>query len=385
VSGRRGGYAEGQDYATWQGLLVSDASTSAAPTTEPWLEVTGSRQLPAWLAEQRVSLAFTTYQTGKLFLLGRNPDGQLSVFERTFNRCMGLWADGQTMWMSALYQLWRFENALRPGQMHNGYDCLYVPRIGYTTGDLDIHDIVVEPSGRIIFVNTKFGCLATLNERDNFTPLWRPPFLSKLAPEDRCHLNGLTLVEGQRGSSTPWGYATVVSTSDVADGWRDRRRDGGCVVEVPSGRIVASGLSMPHSPRYYRGRLWVHNSGTGYFGSIDPTSGTFVSLTFCPGYLRGLAFIGDYAVVGLSRPRHDKTFSGLELDQELARRGAEARCGLQIIDLRTGDVAQWVRLEGMVTELYDVVVLPGAVRPMALGFKTDEIQRLISMGDPGTL
>jgi uncharacterized protein (TIGR03032 family) len=343
------------------------------------LEVTGSRHLPAWLAEQRVSLAFTTYQTGKIFFLGRNPDGQLSVFERTFNRCMGLWGDGQTLWLSSLYQLWRFENALHPGQMHNGYDRLYVPRIGYTTGDLDIHDIVVEASGRVVFVNTKFGCLATLHQRDSFTPLWRPPFVTKLAAEDRCHLNGLSLQDGQVR------YVTVVSTSDVADGWRDRRRDGGCVLEVPSGKIVTSGLSMPHSPRYYRGRLWLHNSGTGYFGSVDPSSGTFVPLTFCPGYLRGLAFAGDYAVVGLSRPRQDKTFSGLDLDQELARRGADARCGLQVIDLRSGDVVQWVRLEGMVTELYDVVVLPGAIRPMALGFKTDEIQRLISIGDASTL
>src|SRR5262249_28749380 len=104
-----------------------------------------------------------------------------------------------------------------------------------------------------------------------------------------------------------------------------------------------------------------------------------------PGYLRGLTFVGDYAVVGLSRPRHDKTFGGLALDEELARRGAEARCGLHVIDLRSGDSPHWLRLEGMVTELYDVVALPGVVRPMALGFKTDEIQRAIAVGDEGSL
>jgi uncharacterized protein (TIGR03032 family) len=180
-------------------------------------------------------------------------------------------------------------------------------------------------------------------------------------------------------------FVTAVSTSDVADGWRDRRRDGGCVLEVPGGRVVASGLSMPHSPRVYRGRLWLLNSGAGTLGSVDPTSGTFVPLTFCPGYLRGLAFAGDYAVVGLSRPRHDKTFGGLALEEELARRDAEPRCGLQVIDLRTGDTAHWVRVEGMVTELYDVAVLPGVTRPMALGFKTEEIQRTIAVGDEGNL
>src|SRR5262249_872197 len=110
--------------------------------------------------------------------------------------------------------------------------------------------------------------------------------------------------------------------------------------------------------------------------------GPFEPLAFCPGYLRGLAFAGDYAVVGLSGPRHDrKTFGGLALDEELARRGAEPRCGLQVIDLRNGNVVHWVGLGGVVSELYDVVALPGVVRPMALGFKTDEIQRLLTVGE----
>jgi uncharacterized protein (TIGR03032 family) len=273
----------------------------------------------------------------------------------------------------------RFENLLRPGEVYQGCDRLYVPKLCHTTGDLDVHDIAVDAGGRVLFIATLFGCLATLSERFSFTPLWRPPFLSKLAAEDRCHLNGLALDQGRPR------YVTAVSTSDVADGWRDRRRDGGIVLEVPGGAVAAKGLSMPHSPRLYRGRLWLLNSGTGMLGNVDATSGTFVPLAFCPGYLRGLAFSGDYAVVGLSRPRHDKTFGGLALDEELARRGAEARCGLQVIDLRSGDTAHWVRLEGMVSELYDVVVLPGVVRPSLLGFKSDEIQRTIAVGDEGTL
>jgi uncharacterized protein (TIGR03032 family) len=167
--------------------------------------------------------------------------------------------------------------------------------------------------------------------------------------------------------------------ADVADGWLDRRRDGGCVLEVPSGRVVVSGLSMPHSPRVRRGVLWLLDSGTGFVGNVEPSSGVFVPLTFRPGYLRGLAFVGEHAVVGFSRPLHEKTFSGLPLDEELSRRRAKARCSLQVIDLRSGDVVHWVRLEGLVSELYDVAVLPGVVRPMALGFKTDEIQRLLSL------
>jgi uncharacterized protein (TIGR03032 family) len=350
-----------------------------APPAEPICEVGSSRYFAAWMADQRVSLAFTTYQAGKLFLVGQHPDGRLAAMERTFNRCMGLWAGGQSLWVSSLYQLWRFENFLAPGHSHQGADQVYVPKVGYTTGDLDTHDVALEDSGRVVFVATRFNCLATLSEHLSFTPLWRPPFVSKLAAEDRCHLNGLALVDGRAR------YVTAVSPSDVLDGWRQRRGDGGCVLEVTTNRTVAAGLSMPHSPRFYQGQLWVLNSGTGEFGHIDLARGIFRPLAFCPGYLRGLAFVGDYAVVGLSKARHDRTFTGLALEHALAARGAQAQCGLHIINLRTGDAEHFLRVEGIVTEIYDVVVLPGAVRPVALGFKTNEIQQTIAIDDAGEL
>ena len=178
-------------------------------------------------------------------------------------------------------------------------------------------------------------------------------------------------------------YVTACSQSDVADGWRDRRRDGGCVIDVTSNHVVLTGLSMPHSPRLYRGRLWLLDSGSGFFGWVDLACGKFESVAFCPGYLRGLAFVGDYAVVGLSQCRENRTFSGLALDENLAARAAEQRCGLCVIDLRSGDMVHWVRLEGIVRELYDVVVLPGVTRPKALGFKTDEIQRNVWFEEAG--
>lgn len=350
----------------------------AEPTAEPKLELMGSRQFNSWLAEQSISLAFTTYQSGKLFLIGLQPNGRLSVFERTFNRCLGLYATPQTLYMTSLYQVWRFENSLEPAQAHDGYDRLYVPQMAWTTGDLDIHDLALDANDRLVFVNTLFGCLATVSEQYSFVPLWKPPFLSKLAAEDRCHLNGLAMDSG-----TP-RYVTSVSQTDVNDGWRDRRSDGGTVIDVTTNDIVLAGLSMPHSPRLYRDKLWVLDSGTGNFGYVDLKKGRFEPVTFCPGYTRGLSFVGDFAVVGLSQCRENKTFSGLALDENLKQRKAEARCGLQVIDLKSGDVVHWLRIEGVVRELYDVVVLPGVRRPMALGFKTDEIRRTISIGpNPG--
>lgn len=369
-----------------------DSSQINADT--PKLEIFGSRQFAEWLAEQQISLAFTTYQTGKLFLVGLQPNGRLSIFERTFNRAMGLYATSQSLYMSSLFQLWRFTNALESGQDYQGYDRVYVPQLGYTTGDLDIHDIAlvedrqtVDPasnpvgdptnnqkSDQIVFVNTLFSCLATVSETHSFVPLWKPPFITKLAAEDRCHLNGLAIDAGQPR------YVTAVSQSDVADGWRDRRQDGGCVIDVQTNRVVATGLSMPHSPRWYQNQLWVLNSGTGEFGKVDVQQGSFEPIAFCPGYLRGLAFWGNYAIAGLSRPRHNKTFSGLALDEQLKTKHATARSGLVVIDLQTGDIVHWLRVEGIVEELYDVAVLPGVRRPMAIGFVTDEIRRLITIG-----
>ncbi len=139
---------------------------------------------------------------------------------------------------------------------------------------------------------------------------------------------------------------------------------------------------MPHSPRMYRGKLYVLNSGTGYFGTVDVKSGKFEPIAFCPGYMRGLAFINDFAVIGMSKYRENRTFSGLDLDDNLTKRKVEPRCGVFVVDLNTGDLVQWVRLEGAVWEMYNVSVIPGVVRPMALGLRQEAIRRTISIGDP---
>ena len=376
----------------------SNLPQAVGTTATPAFEINASRQFTSWLASQNLSLVFTTYQAGKVFFIGLRQNGQLSVFERTFERCMGLYAHNSSLYMSSLYQLWRLENALEPGQIADGYDAVYVPQVGYITGDLDIHDVVlveppqppklrgdqqVEPQfpslnqgrlGGVVFVNTLFSCLATISETKSFVPLWKPPFISKLAAEDRCHLNGLAMRDGQPR------YVTAVSQSDVADGWRDKRKDGGCVVDISTNQAIATGLSMPHSPRWYQDKLWLLNSGRGEFGYLDLERGVFEAVAFCPGYLRGLSFCGDFAVVGISKPRHNKTFSGLALDEQLQAKQAQARCGLLVIDLRSGDIVHSLRIEGVVEELYDVQVLPGVRQPMAIGLKTDEIRRVISIG-----
>lgn len=181
--------------------------------------------------------------------------------------------------MSTRYELWQFENLLETGEKYGECDRLYIPRTAYTTGDLNVHDVVLENSQNLIFVNTDFSCLATLDPNYSFVPLWQPPFISKLVPEDRCHLNGLAMVEGKPK------YVSACSSTDTATGWRNHRRDGGVVIDVEQNEIIATGLSMPHSPRWYQGKLWLLNSGTGELGYID--KGKFTPITFCPGFVRG--------------------------------------------------------------------------------------------------
>ncbi|MBJ7898682.1 MAG: TIGR03032 family protein [Cyanobacteria bacterium RI_101] len=338
---------------------------------QPQFEVKASRRLAEWLKAQKVSLAFTVPPL-KLFLIGVKEDGGLSIAERTFNRCLGIAATENSLYLSTRYEVWKLENVLPEGRiLEGGYDRQYVPRIVYRTGFLGIHDVAVDRQGKVIFVNTRFGCLATLSERYSFVPLWSPPFLSGIRPGDRCHLNGLAMKEGVPA------YVTSVSQTDEFDSWRRHRDKGGCIVDIKSNEIVATGFSMPHSPRWYQDRLWLTNSGTGELGYVDLANGQFTSVVFAPGFLRGLCFVGDYAIVGSSKPRHGDIYSGLGLDDILSKHGEDPRLGLFIVNLRSGEIEHWFLLEGSLRELYDVVALPSIRQPMALGLISEEIQHQI--------
>ena len=332
-----------------------------------------SRHFPSWLAQEKVSLAFSTYHTNRVFFIGLSPKGELQMNAQNFPRAMGLWAsdDAQTLYLSHMYQILRFESSQDASALKRGIDRIYVPRHGFTTGDCDVHDVAANKNGLPVFVNTLYSCLASSSPRYSFEPIWKPKFISKLMPEDRCHLNGLAMVDGQPR------YVTCVSRSDVHDGWREHRADGGMVIDIQTDTEIAGGLAMPHSPRFYQGKLWVHNSGHGEFGYVDMKTGKFEAVTFCPGYLRGMAFVGDYAVVGLSLSRNNINFSGLPLDDALKKHNAEARCALHVINLNTGSVAHSMRLGGTVQELYDVITLKNTRLPMALNFNKTDLPRLL--------
>lgn len=338
-------------------------------------QITVTPHFTDWLAEQQVSLALTNTLGHSLFLIGLKPNGELAVNECKFDRCMGLVAaDSNTLYMVTRYQIWRLENALLPGELtDSGCDRLYIPQMAYTTGVLNVHDVAVDAAGEVVFVATRFNCLGKVSDTKSFVPLWHPPFIADIVAPDHCHLNGMAMRNGQIA------YASSFSQTDTHEGWRKFQRNGGTITDVGSNEIVVSGLSMPHSPRVYRDQLWVAQSGTGEFGRVDVRRGIFEPMVFGAGFLRGLDFYGDFAVVGSSKPRNSDFFNDLVLGERLDALSVKPLRGLHIIDLNAGEIVHSLSLEGVNGEIYDAVVLPGVRRPNALG-NTDEIEKLVTVG-----
>jgi uncharacterized protein (TIGR03032 family) len=352
--------------------------TTTAPEVKAEDAVTYSvsPNLLGFLDKFDMSICMSSYQSGRFYLIGRNPNGGIMINEQMFQKAMGICVQDKRITLATLFQIHQFENGLKPEErVEEVFDACFIPRKSYTTGVLDAHDVNVTDEGKIVFVNTRFNCLATVSDTHSFETLWKPPFVSKIVDEDRCHLNGLAMENGQPA------YVTAVSKSDTVDGWRDRRSDGGVIVDVRTDKVICEGLSMPHSPRLHDGQLYVLDSGTGRLGIVkrdaDNEMGHFEEIMFCPGFVRGLAFQNGYAIVGLSKPRYQR-FEGLALDQKLADADSEPWCGIQIIDLKKKEVAAWFRIDGAVQEMFDVAALPNVKCGMSLGFATNHIKTLIT-------
>ena len=337
--------------------------------------ISTSKGFSTWLGRVGGSVAFSTYQIGKVLFVGLNKNGQLSIFERTFPRSMGigLSPDRRSLLLATRTQIYSFDNVLQDGQVSNGYDALYAPHISWITGDIDIHDIAFGADGQPLFISTLFNSIATVAPGYSFKPVWRPNFVSQTVAEDRCHLNGMAM---QNGAPK---YVTCVAMTDTKDGWREHREAGGVLIDIDTNEIVIDGLSMPHSPRIHNKRLWLLNSGKGEFGWADTKTGQFHPIAFCTGFARGLSFVGKYAIIGLSEPREGKTFDGLALQDRLRAENETACCGLVIVDTETGEKVEWMKIEGVIRELYDVSFLEGYKRPSAVGVLGPEIQHTISL------
>ena len=319
---------------------------------------------PEILEGLSASLVVSTYQAGKLIVV-RASGGRLSTLLRHFERPMGLAVDGRRLAIGTKNQIWLFRDApdvaplLDPPGTH---DACYLPRASHVTGDIRGHEVAW--SGEELWaVNTRFSCLCTLHPDYSFVPRWRPSFISALAAEDRCHLNGLAMAAGRPC------LATALGETDTPAGWRPGKAAGGCLIDVAGGEPILRGLSMPHSPRVVDGRAWLLESGRGWLAVADLAAGRVDPVAELPGFTRGLAFAGRYAFVGLSKVRESATFGGLPI----AGRPGGLKCGVWVVDLTIGAAVAFLEFQAGVEEIFDVQVLPGVRFPAVVGLQKGTI------------
>jgi uncharacterized protein (TIGR03032 family) len=355
------------------------ATAAMTPPAPVAFHYTQSDSFVALLHQLGVSLLVSTYQANKLLAVRASGPG-LSTLVRTFDKPMGLAVDGPRLALGTRKEVWFLRNApdiapqIEPTGVH---DACFLPRSSHVTGDIGIHEIawvrqVQDPESKVQsqkeerelwIVSTRFSCLCTLDPGYSFVPRWRPPFITALAAEDRCHLNGLALVDGQPC------YATALGTTDVRDGWRADKPHGGCIIDIPSGEFVTRGLSMPHSPRWHDEQLWVLESGTGEVVLVDRATGKRETVARLPGFTRGAVFIGPYAFIGLSKIRATSAMDGVPL----AERRDQLKCGIGVIDVRRGEPVAFLEFQTAVEEIFDVQLLPGIRFPEVMGFQKESL------------
>jgi uncharacterized protein (TIGR03032 family) len=343
-------------------------STPSAPPAAPAaveFRYTQTDSFVELLHRLGASLLVSTYQANKLLAV-RAAGGGLSTLVRTFDKPMGLAVGDGRLALGTRKEVWFLRDApdiaprVEPAGRH---DACFLPRAAHVTGDIAVHELAW--AGEDLWVvNTRFSCLCTLHPDYSFVPRWRPPFVTAFTADDRCHLNGLAVVAGRPR------YVTALGETDTANGWRADKPRGGCVMEVSSGEVISRGLSMPHSPRWNDGRLWLLESGTGQLVLVDPATGRRQRVAEVPGFARGLALAGPYAFVGLSKIRQTSALDGVPL----ADRREQLKCGVAAVDVWSGGVVALLEFQTAVEEIFDVQLLPGRRFPEVIGFQQETIR-----------
>jgi uncharacterized protein (TIGR03032 family) len=338
----------------------SPAKTETPAAKDEPLVSVHTTSLPSVLNQLQISVLISTYQAGKLIVV-RSEGNTVNTHFRNFNVPMGLALQGNRLAIGTKYHVWEYQNQPDVGPKLDAaarpHDACYMPRSHHLTGHIQIHEMAFA-GPELWIVNTRFSCLCTLAPDCSFVPRWRPPFISKLAMEDRCHLNGLGLRDGRPR------YVTALGTQDTAAGWRPTKANGGIIMDITDNRVIARGLSMPHSPRWHYDRLWVCESGAGSLSLVDEASGLLRPIAMLPGFTRGLDFYGPYAFIGLSQVRESAVFSGIPITDRLKEE--ERMCGLWVVDVRNGETVAFLRFDSGVQEIFAITVLPNQMFPEIL-------------------
>ncbi len=305
---------------------------------------------PDLLKQAGASIVVSTYQAGKLILLRAN-DESLNTHFVNLPKPMGLAFKDNRLSVGTGAQVIDYFNMPNVGakvEPLETHDAAYLPRRTHVTGDIDIHEMGFDDDDELWIVNTKMSCLCTLDINHSIVPRWRPPFITGYDLTDRCHLNGLAMRDGKPR------YVSALGQSDKPAGWRENKAFGGIVMDINDNRIIADGLSMPHSPRWYRNKLWVLESGAGQLITLDEQTGDKTVVAEVPGFCRGIDFVERYALIGLSEVRETAVFAGLPLTE----REQDRKCGVWIVDIETGETVGFLVFSGGVQEIFSVQLIP---------------------------
>ena len=371
--------------------MTESPKPSDDPSKDP-LRSVHTNTFPELLQKLGASVLVTTYQAGKLVVL-REDGGLLNTHFRNLQQPMGLARDGGRLTVGCGIDIWEFHNVpavcskLDESDDYPStsakHDACYLPRRSHCTGNIHIHEMAFVNSvgketenaaNELVFVNTAFSCLAKRSEENSFEPVWRPKWIKQMAPGDNCHLNGLAARDGVAK------YVTALGMTNEPGGWRENKRDGGLLLDVDSHEIIVQGLSMPHSPRWYNGQLWLLESGEGTIGTVDLRTGKYESIAQFPGFTRGLSFLGPLAFVGLSQVRESATFSGIPLVDRL-KEAEERTCGVWVLNIETGETVGFCRFEEGVQEIFADEVLPGIRFPDLINHDAKMVGQSYVLGD----
>jgi uncharacterized protein (TIGR03032 family) len=335
---------------------------------------TYSPALPELLQQLDCSILVSTYQAGKLVAISAKTNAQLTQLPRTFQTAMAVGLHGNYMAVACRDEVVVLQNdrdlARTYPKKPDTYDALYTPRASYWCGLLDIHGLEWGTDG-LWAVNTTFSCLSLISDGFSFTPKWMPPFIHTLEPGDKCHLNGMVMNDGKPAIVTAFGV------TDKPGGWRDIPLGSGIAIDVESGEIICSELSMPHSPLLVNGDLYLLLSASGELVRINQDSGKPEVIKKIPGFLRGMAVSGDYLFIGRSRIRQNSSFF-----KELPIAKEAVTSGITVMHLPTAAIVGELTYQASVDEIYDVKILPGVQRPNILNTIDEIYKRALII--PGT-
>ncbi len=335
-------------------VLKNTATHAESVTGKPEREVKyrASDDFVPILEHLGCSLLVSTYAAGKVAVVGAAADKQVALQFHNFQQAMGMAWDGQRLAVGGQNQIWilKAEPQLAARIPPVGtYDQSLLLRQSFVTGNIHVHEM--EWCGdELWYVNTLFSCLCTLDADYSFAPRWRPSFISQLAAEDRCHLNGFATKHGKPN------LVSALGSTNTHRGWRENKSSGGVLIDIDSGQFVTQGLSMPHSPRFVNEELYVLNSGCGTLETVDQSNGQREIVDILPGYLRVMAIHCLFAFIGMSRARETSVFGNIPITEQKD----ELRCGVGVVDLHSGRAVAWLQMDTGVEEIFGVTVIPNA-------------------------